>query len=153
MAIRGKLLSKLDWRNRFLIRSTADANNLQPSKLSISSNFQLSYCNSKFGRSPFVYVNLRARFRFDRCLSCHRRGKKREEAIECKYFFIHVSRTRNVSAKYLIENDDTRAWKKKRNDNFANSLKEKLCIITRRKIWRKIFDSTLCACKFPAQGN
>lgn len=143
MAIRGKLLSKLDWRNRFLIRSTADANNLQRSKLSISSNFQLSYCNSKFGRSPFVYVNLRARFRFDRCLSCHRRGKKREEAIECKYFFIHVSRTRNVSAKYLIVRERWYACvKKKRNDNFANSLKEKLCIITRRKIWRKIFDST-----------
>lgn len=153
MAIRGKLLSKLDWRNRFLIRSTADANNLQRSKLSISSNFQLSYCNSKFGRSPFVYVNLRARFRFDRCLSCHRRGKKREEAIECKYFFIHVSRTRNVSAKYLIENDDTRAWKKKketiisqihlkRNEAMYNYEKKNL----KKNIW-------FYACKFPAQGN
>ena len=49
VAIRGKLLSKLNSRNRFLISKYGRCTkNLQRSELSISTNFQLSYCVAQF---------------------------------------------------------------------------------------------------------
>lgn len=79
VAIRGKLLSKLNSRNRFLISKYGRCTkNLQRSELSISTNFQLSYCVAHQFEIRF-YVNLRAQTISTRSLPCIVEEKRREE--------------------------------------------------------------------------
>lgn len=79
VAIRGKLLSKLNSRNRFLISKYGRCTkNLQRSELSISTNFQLSYCVAHQFEIRF-YVNLRAQTISTRSLPCIVEKKRREE--------------------------------------------------------------------------
>lgn len=115
VAIRGKLLSKLNSRNRFLISKYGRCTkNLQLRTFNFDQFPTFILRRPIRNSGEFVYVNLQ-RFRLDRCLAS---WKKKEEK-KCKYFFIDVSRTfpRNILS---FENDDTREKEKEKKETIIS---------------------------------